>query len=315
MCTESSLHPCRQCLSCRINDSRVWASRLMLEAQSHSVSLFVTLTYEVEPDGRNLRKESLSSAMHRLRSLAARAFRGTVRFYACGEYGDQTGRPHYHAAIFGLRPEDVLLDPSLGKYRCPLIEQAWRGPHAGAGAGVGGNVDVGFLSPESAAYITGYVTKKLANSKTLSRLDGRTPEFHVMSRRPGLGSSALPSLIEALNTSHGALYLSRHGDVPSAFQVGSRLLPLGTHLRGLLRSFFFGDHRQPQTGKDKANERFSQNVQAHLPPLPLNAQDAEKVQLWIEAMAESHEAYVASKRQKARKVAKRHEISNSRKTL
>lgn len=287
----------------------------MLEAQSHELSLFVTLTYEEEPSGRNLRKDKLSSAMHRLRSAAARAFGGAIRFYACGEYGDQTGRPHYHAAVFGLRRTDVLFDAALGKYRCPLIEQCWRGPHGGPGDGVGGNVDVGFLSPQSAAYITGYVTKKLVSSKTVERLDQRTPEFSVMSRRPGIGSAALPSLVEALNTNHGALYLSRHGDVPTAFLVGTKLLPLGTHLRGQLREFFFGDPRQPQRAKDLANEKFQNNVKAHLPPLPVNSADAEQIANWIEAASDAYDAYAASRRQRSLKTEKRHQLSNSRKTL
>lgn len=93
-------------------------------------------------------------------------------------------------------------------------------------------------------------------SKKDLRLDGREPEFAVMSRRPGIGSAALAPFIETLNTSAGALYIARHGDVPNAFMIDGKQLPIGPHLRGLLRLEFFGDHRRPQSAKDKANEHF-----------------------------------------------------------
>lgn len=301
-------------MACRVNTSRIWTARLMLEAQSHVCPMFVTLTYKEEPDGGNLRKDQLSAAIHRLRSAVARRDRGSVRFYACGEYGDQLGRPHYHAAIYGLQTTDIVPDAARpGYFTSPIIRQAWEGSH-GAGNGVGGNVDVAILTPESAAYITGYVTKKLTKPG-LSALDGRQPEFAVMSRRPGIGSTALPALIETLNTSSGALYLSRHGDVPTAFAVGSRLLPLGPHLRGLLRQFFFGDHRQPQSGKDHHEHKFQQNVWAHLPPMPVDSSEAEKLEAWFEASAEARDAYLASLRQKDLKLKKRHQINQSRKKL
>lgn len=301
-------------MACRINTSRIWTSRLMLEAQSHEVSFFVTWTYAEEPDGRNLRKDQLSASLHRLRAAVARRDRGTVRFYACGEYGDQLGRPHYHGALYGLKRTDIEPDAARPGYSTsPIIASAWKGPH-GPGAGVGGNVDVAILTPESAAYITGYVTKKLTTAGD-PRLDGRQPEFALMSRRPGIGSTALPVLIEALNTSAGSLFMARHGDVPTAFQTSGRLLPLGPHIRGQLREFFFGDERQPKAAKEKHEHAFNQNVWAHLPPMPVDASQAQRLEAWFEASAEAREAYFASLRQKERKLHKKHSIQQSRKTL
>lgn len=286
----------------------------MLEAQAHVAPFFCTFTYEVEPDGRNLRKDQLSAAMHRVRSSVARRDGSTVRFYACGEYGENFGRPHYHAAIFGLQPADREPDPARpGRFTSRILVDAWSFDH-GPGLGVGGSVDVELLTPETAAYITGYVTKKLTVAGD-PRLDGRNPEFAVMSRRPGIGSAALPVLIETLNTSHGALYLARHQDVPTAFMVSGRMLPLGPHLRGLLREFFFGDHRQPKQSKEKANRKFQENIWAHLPPMPVDASQGERLIAWFEAQAEARDAYHASLRQKKLKLEKRHNINQSRKTL
>jgi hypothetical protein len=37
-----------------------------------------------------------------------------VRFFHCGEYGDLTRRPHYHALIFGYDfPDRILLKKSI----------------------------------------------------------------------------------------------------------------------------------------------------------------------------------------------------------
>lgn len=276
----------------------------MLEAQSHSYSSFNTFTYEVEPDGRFLNKAEFSASLHRLRELARRSSGRAVRFYGIGEYGDQLGRPHYHAAIFGLLPEDA-----------PLIDRAWTDRTGCVPAsGKPGFVHHGALTPQSAEYITGYVTKKLTKSDD-PRLDGRPPEFAVMSRRPGIGTPSIVSLIETLNTADGALYIARFKDVPAAFQVGTRLLPLGGHIRRLLRLHFFGEETQPKAAKAAHNRRFYENIEAHLPPLPIHASEAEKLALWFEAQAEARDAYLASLRQKERKLKSKTLLRKSKESL
>lgn len=287
----------------------------MLEAQCHISPYFVTFTYQEEPDGRNLRKDQLSAAIHRLRTNVARRSGEFIRFYAAGEYGDLNGRPHYHLAIFGLQPTDKEPDPLRpGRFTSPALQRVWSIDH-GPGNGVGGSVDVGDLTPQSAEYITGYVTKKLVSSDSVSRIDRREPEFAVMSRNPAIGSAALPGLIETLNTSEGALYIARHKDVPSSFMVGTRLMPLGPHLRRLLRLHFFGDANQPKVAKEHANKKFYQNIEAHLPPLRADSSFTEQLSAWSEAQAEARDAYHASLRQKARKLDFRHKVKKSKESL
>lgn len=302
-------------MACRINHSRIWATRLMLEAQGHVAPFFVTFTYKEEPDGRNLRKEHLCAAVHRLRTNVARLRGEFIRYYAAGEYGDQFGRPHYHLALFGLRPEDKEPDPSRpSRFTSKLLQDVWSIPHPDGG-GVGGTVDVGDLTPESAEYITGYITKKLIAPKEVQRPDGRNREFAVMSRNPGIGLSAALDLIETLNTSHGALYIARHKDVPAAIQVGTRLMPIGPHIRRLLRRHFFGEENQPKEAKQLNNQRFYENIQAHLPPLRIDSTNAERIAAWIEATAEARDAYHASLRQKKLKLEKRHQMKKSKEII
>lgn len=278
----------------------------MLEAQCHEYSFFSTFTYEVEPDGRSLVKSHISETMHRLRASARGASR-TVRFYAVGEYGDRGGRPHYHAAIFGLGPSDV-----------GLIDRAWQGIDGVENGPRAGITHHGVLAPDAAAYITGYITKKLTRPDSRG-LDGRAPEFAVMSRNPGIGLLALPMLVECFNTSAGALYMSLHGDVPAAIAVGGRSLPLGNFLRGKLRAFFFGDHRQPRSGADvrglKAHEKFLEETYAELPPLQVDSPTFALYERWAQAHSLHKVKEVTAAQQRARNVAGRHKIMMSRKPL
>ena len=43
---DTFLIPCGQCIGCRLDYSRRWATRLMLELQCHESAFFVTLTYD-----------------------------------------------------------------------------------------------------------------------------------------------------------------------------------------------------------------------------------------------------------------------------
>jgi hypothetical protein len=97
------------------------------------------------------------------------------RFFASGEYGERTLRPHYHAILFGLEDR-------------PEIQDTW--PH--------GFVRVDPLSTAAIAYVAGYCSKKIGFRDTVSeRVDPLTgelyeyqPPYIVMSRRPGIGGNS-----------------------------------------------------------------------------------------------------------------------------
>ena len=92
--------PCGQCIGCRLERSRQWAIRCVHEASLHERNCFITLTYRDEclPTNGSLDLDAFQKFMKRLR----RRFGEGVRFFHCGEYGENFGRPHYHAILFNL---------------------------------------------------------------------------------------------------------------------------------------------------------------------------------------------------------------------
>lgn len=222
---------CGQCMKCRQNRRRIWVSRLMLELNLHEASCFLTLTYRDEelPHGGSLDPDDLQGFLKRLRDLLDPV---RVRFYAVGEYGSHTQRPHYHVALFGFHPHSHCGDKR--KVCSCEICRSW---------GKGG-VDVGTLTEQSATYVAGYVTKGMTKKDDI-RLNGRYPEFSRMSLRPGLGYGAVRALKEALVDSDGVI----HGcdvDVPAVLRSGGKKYPIGRYLRGLLREAMGGDRKEPQ---------------------------------------------------------------------
>lgn len=134
----------------------------MLEAALYSENLFVTLTYEDSklPKGGTLDPRDTELWVKRFRERLRLEHGLHCRYYLVGEYGDNTWRPHYHAALFGIGIEHTK-----------LVHDTWGKGYTQAGP----------LTLQSAQYIAGYVTKKMT-AKEDARLQGRAPEFctHVL---------------------------------------------------------------------------------------------------------------------------------------
>jgi len=236
---------CGGCLPCLIKRRRIWASRIMLESYKHSKNCFVTLTYneDNEPDGRTLNPKHLQDFIKRLRkNIAPDKF----RYYACGEYGEQHHRPHYHAALFGLGHEDT-----------EAIDKSWG--H--------GYIYVGDLTKDSASYVAGYVTKKLSNPNnpnTEFELSGRHPEFARMSLKPGIGASAVQDIADTLTTPAGCDALAEIGDVPDHLLLEKKQVPLGKYIRGKLREKLgFPDKKTPDISIERWKEEMRQLYKDH----------------------------------------------------
>ena len=176
----SVLLPCGQCIGCKLDRSLDWATRIVHEASLHPKSSFVTLTYEdrhLPPNG-TLVKKHVQDFLKRLRFFSDHP----LRYYLCGEYGTESGRPHYHICLFG---EDFSHDRKKWKttregfvyYNSPSLSDRWPFGHA----------VIADLNFETAAYTARYVTKKITGEKADAHYEGRIPEFSLMSRRPGVG--------------------------------------------------------------------------------------------------------------------------------
>lgn len=183
--------PCGQCIGCRLAKAKAWAVRLVHEAQMHEKNSFITLTYDEEhlPKDRSLNVKHWQDFAKRLRHEI-----GPFRFYHCGEYGDQTWRPHYHAILFGLdfREDRKLYKAGKGYrlYTSAVLEKKW-------GAGF---CTVADFSIETAAYVARYTVKKITGEDAeewYMRVSPEgecwqvKPEYATMSRRPGIGSAWL----------------------------------------------------------------------------------------------------------------------------
>lgn len=205
---------CGQCMPCRFNRRRLWTHRLMLESLKHSQSCFLTLTYDAEhlPSGGTLVPRDVQLFLKKLRK---EIYPLKVRYYFVGEYGDQSWRPHYHAALFGI-----------GADFTHVIKKCWGKGH----------IMIGDLTLHSAQYIAGYVTKKMTNKNDM-RLKGRHPEFARMSLRPGIGALAIDDIAKAMTAGRlgEVVGLDSNMDVPTALKHGVKNMPLGRYLRRKLR--------------------------------------------------------------------------------
>lgn len=169
--------------------------RIELERRLHERNCFITLTYSDEhlPSDYSLDKSHLTKFFKRLRKQ-----RGSFRYYACGEYGDQTQRAHYHACLFGMDFSDKQHFRRIGTnhlYTSEELNRIWGYGHC----------SVGSLTFESAAYCARYVMKKkigLTNKATSHvRLDEQTGELIPLVQ---------PYAVMSLQTAIGKAWLEKH---------------------------------------------------------------------------------------------------------
>lgn len=201
--------PCGKCHDCRCNYARNWAVRMMHEADITlpRPSIFGTFTYDNDHVHRDengdmtLVSDDWPQFMKRLR----RDFGAGIRFFQAGEYGracqvcehpkslctcetyhDGLGRPHHHAAIFGVSYGDGEFYKANGDqvhFTSKKMSEHW--PH--------GHCCFTKLTYQSAAYIAGYALKKIYGDIAAEHYRARKPEFITMSRRPGIGGKWLAS--------------------------------------------------------------------------------------------------------------------------
>ena len=145
--------------------------RMIHELEDFDCAVFVTLTYDDEhlPENASLVVSDLQKYFKRLRKECDK-FGKRIRYFACGEYGDRFGRPHYHAIIFGL---------SQSKSDKDIMESKW--PY--------GRLCFGSAEPDSIRYVAQYIDKKYSGdlAKTEYEEKKRAPVFRIASL--GLGKN------------------------------------------------------------------------------------------------------------------------------
>lgn len=155
--------PCGKCLACLSNKRMEWIFRLEQEHKYSSSAWFVTLTYDEKHlrSDRSLCKRDLQLYFKRLRKYDGHK---NIRYYAVGEYGEVTGRPHYHILLFNA-VESFIRSAWYDAKQRPI-----------------GIVHLGNVSAASIAYCTKYVIQR---PEVMA--DGRERPFALMSRKYGIG--------------------------------------------------------------------------------------------------------------------------------
>ncbi|AXH75123.1 MAG: replication initiator protein [Microviridae sp.] len=177
--------PCGRCIGCRLEYARQWAVRCMHEASLWDSNCFLTLTYSDAylPQNGSLRPRDVVLFLKRLR----KQYGAGIRFFQCGEYGEQLARPHHHMLLFNHRFGDaVRVRDSVGTngtgdalYSSAELSRLWPWGFAG----------IGEVTFQSAGYVARYSLKKVRGPDADWHYSGRVPEYLTMSRRPGIGST------------------------------------------------------------------------------------------------------------------------------
>lgn len=157
---KDALVPCGQCIACRITRRTHWAIRMYHESLYWPWSIFVTLTYSDEnlPFAGSLRKRSVVLFLKRLRK---RLGERSIKYFACGEYGDKFGRPHYHMILFGMfvceNCKSCNWEGSFDKPTgdCEIIRNAWKNDK---GEEIG-NIRISNLTYDRCRYVAKYIEK------------------------------------------------------------------------------------------------------------------------------------------------------------
>jgi len=184
--------PCQKCASCVHNYYSFWATRGYYELLNWSQNWFVTFTYNDKhlPKNRSLSKKEFQKFIKTLKKNFGSSKENPVRQIYCGEYGEKTKRPHYHAIFFNLNLDDLvekrLSDQGHLCYTSETLTKLWGK----------GDVEISEATPATIAYLFKYILKKKSRKEKQKPLsiehDGITydveHEFIEASRNPGIGA-------------------------------------------------------------------------------------------------------------------------------
>lgn len=128
--------PCGKCAACLTRRKQEWGFRMENELENSKTAYFVTLTYAPESvpydkyGNKVLVKKDLQDYLKRLRQRQKRSDitiehlhhklgkEDKIKYYACGEYGEQRGRPHYHLILFNASRVHIESAWNTGEVHC-----------------------------------------------------------------------------------------------------------------------------------------------------------------------------------------------------
>nr|UXQ87980.1 MAG: replication initiation protein [Microvirus sp.] len=167
--------PCKKCKDCKLKKAREWSIRCWHESQMHHENAFVTFTYDDEhlPPYGNLRHSDFQKFIKRFRDKNPEL---EIKYFMCGEYGDNTHRPHYHAIIFGYYPPDAVFhrrEKGHNYYKSESLDSCWKN----------GFTDTTSVSYTNAGYLARYSLKKQIGSEDLQDRYTYLDEFDNLQTR------------------------------------------------------------------------------------------------------------------------------------
>lgn len=175
--------PCGKCPACTSRRTSSWSFRLMQQDKISISSYFVTLTYDTDhvpitPKGyMSLCKRDLQLFFKRLRKNHGSTYGKQIKYYAVGEYGGKTKRPHYHIILFNANKE--------------LIEKSW----SIDGVPIG-TFHIGDVTGASVGYTLKYISKPQRIPEHVN--DDRVKGFSLMSK--GIGKNYITQQVKKWHT-------------------------------------------------------------------------------------------------------------------
>lgn len=185
--------PCGKCVHCKSNRTDEWKTRLKHEISSFGHAYFCTVTYDDDhiPYDENGNPTFIyrhfQLFMKRLRKKISKIDPSIkLSYFVVSEYGDNTGRPHYHFLLFGLPLYESYKFQRYSKKsnkweirtRVPYVESlladTWQ---------QGIVIEAGLATSQCVSYMVDYMFK------SGEQFPERTKEFHRMSSRPFIGYS------------------------------------------------------------------------------------------------------------------------------
>ena len=119
--------PCGHCACCRDKKCREWEFRAVAESVSSSNSTyFITLTYAPKYFPHyGVTKSAIQLFMKRLRiKLDRLGIEHCIKYFACGEYGTRSKRPHYHLLLWNFPDDNKEHFPNVTSV-LHFIEECW----------------------------------------------------------------------------------------------------------------------------------------------------------------------------------------------